>query len=447
MTTSYYADRENLYWLHQRNPSWTQQELAQALHRSRAWVYKWLKRFEREQAQGMPLQQVLQGHSHQRKQPPERLDPFVVERILEIRDHPPEGLRRTPGPKAIVYYLPRDPLLSLYAGQLPHSSRTIYRYLKANDRIAARPIRHQEPHEPALPMQSWQLDFKDVSSAIADPSDPVPKKQHQVECCNIIDTGTSVLLSAQVASNFQAETALEAVASVFEQTGRPQEIRIDRDPRWVGSPQGSDFPSALQRFCACLGIAVKICDPHHPQQNGFVERYHRTYNQECLQVDRPGTLQAAREVTSAFVQHYNHERPNQARSCGNQPPMSAHGPLPTLPALPEVVDPDGWLDVLDGLHVERKVDQRGTVQLDLKNYYVSSSLAGSRLTLRLCAQTREVQIYQEAILLKTLPLKGMVGHPLSFGQFVEHMVHQAHAFARLRSLQERRQRTSALASP
>lgn len=447
MTTSYYADRENLYWLHHRSPSWTQQQLAEALHRSRAWVYKWLKRFEQELAPGKPLPQVLQGHSHQRHHPPERLDPFVVERILEIRDHPPEGLRRTPGPKAILYYLPRDPLLQLYTGYLPRSSRTIYRYLKVHDRIAPCPKRHQDPQESALPLQSWQLDFKDVSSAVADPTDPMPKKQHQVECCNIIDTGTSVLLQAVVQSDFTAETALGAVAAVFEQMGRPQEIRVDRDPRWMGSVQGGDFPSALQRFCACIGIAVQVCDPHHPQQNGFVERYHRTYQQECLSLDRPQTLEAAREVTAAFVQHYNNARPNQARSCGNQPPLSVHGPLPTLPAVPRVIDPDAWLNALDGLHLERKIDANGAVHLDLKGYYVSRDLAGNRVTLRLDAGAHEVQIYREATLLRAHPLKGIVGHPLSFEQFVEHMAHQARAFERLRSLQQRRWRTSAIVSP
>jgi hypothetical protein len=38
----------------------------------------------------------------------------------------------------------------------------------------------------------------------------------------------------------------------------------------VGAPQGSDFPAALVRFCHALGVAVLLCDPHHPQQNGFV---------------------------------------------------------------------------------------------------------------------------------------------------------------------------------
>src|SRR6266700_1547322 len=103
------------------------------------------------------------------------------------------------------------------------------------------------------------------------------KRQHVVETLNIIDTGTSVLLDAHVRADFTAETALEALASTLAKYGCPKCITLDRDPRWVGSPAGSDFPAALVRFGACLGIEVQICDPQQPQQNSFVERYHRTY--------------------------------------------------------------------------------------------------------------------------------------------------------------------------
>ena len=85
-----------------------------------------------------------------------------------------------------------------------------------------------------------------------------------------------MLVDAQVRADFHAETILEAVADVFVRQGLPQVIRVDRDVRFVSSPSGSDFPSALVRFCACLGVGVLLCDPHHPQQNGFVERSHRT---------------------------------------------------------------------------------------------------------------------------------------------------------------------------
>jgi hypothetical protein len=45
-----------------------------------------------------------------------------------------------------------------------------------------------------------------------------------------------------------------------------------------------------------------------------------------------------------------------------------------------------------------------------------------------------------ATLLKTVPLRGLLGLSCSFEQFVEQMAHQARAFHRLRCLQERKKR-------
>jgi transposase InsO family protein len=383
------------------------------------------------------------GHSRARKTPVPSTPALVIERILAIRDTPPEGLRRVPGPQAIVYYLRRDPVMQAHHLPVP-SERTIYRILKEHDRIPERTKRQHEPLERAAPMTNWQIDFKDVSCV---PADPQGKQQHVVETLNVLDAGTSVLLDAQVRSDFTAKTALEALASTLQTYGRPQRITLDRDPRWVGSPAGSDFPSALLRFGACLGIDMHVCDPHHPQQNAFVERYHRTYQQECLALDRPSDLAQAKAATELFLRHYNVERPNQALSCGNQPPRTAFPHLPALPALPELVDPDGWLDAFDGVHLERKVDRRGTVSLDLKRYYVSPTLAGQHVVLHLDAKAHCVQVLHEQQLIKSLPIKGLVGHLLSFEQFLAHMGHQAQTLQRLRSLQEHRRRTAAAPFP
>jgi hypothetical protein len=162
-----------------------------------------------------------------------------------------------------------------------------------------------------------------------------------------------VLLDAHVCSDFTAETALQALANTLLKYGRPKRITLDRDTRWVGSPAGSDFPAALIRFGACLEIDIDICAPRHPQQNGFVERYNRTYQEECLALDRPADLEQAKDVTATFIHHYNTQRPHQGLSCGNRPPLTAFPALPTLPVLPTTVDPDGWLTSLDGLHLER----------------------------------------------------------------------------------------------
>jgi hypothetical protein len=86
----------------------------------------------------------------------------VIERILAIRDTPPEGLRRIPGPQAIVYYLRRDPVVQTQQLPVP-SERTIYRILKQHDRIPQRTKRPHEPMERAAPMTNWQLDAHSMS--------------------------------------------------------------------------------------------------------------------------------------------------------------------------------------------------------------------------------------------------------------------------------------------
>jgi len=443
MALSYYAARANLYYLYQHHPDWSHAEFAAALGCSKSWVEKWLKRFREELAAGSPLEHVLQGHSRVRRTPVPSTHELVVQQILSIRDHPPEGLRRVPGQDAIHYYLERDPALQLFQLPVP-SCKTIYRILKANDRIAERSKPPHQPMERPAPMMCWQIDFKDVGSV---PASSESKRQHVVETLNIIDTGTSVLLDAHVRSDFSAETALQALAITLARYGRPQRITLDRDPRWVGSPAGSDFPAALVRFGACLGIQIEICAAHHPQQNAFVERYNRTYQQECLAVDRPADLEQACTVTETFVKHYNLQRPHQGLSCGNRPPLIAFPTLASLPALPAKVDPDSWLIPLDGLHLERKVDRHGMISMDLKRYYVSPKLVGQHVVLQLDAKGRCMQVLHEQLLLKSLPLKGIVGHTLSFEQFLAHMLHQARAQHRLRSLQERKYRTAALAAP
>ncbi len=264
MEAVYYAARANLRRLLTQYPTWTRKQYAQAVGMSLGWVKKWIKRLREAPRED---ETVLQGQSRARKHPPERISELVVDRLLEIRDQPPEGLQRTPGPKAILYYLPRDAELVACGERLPRSSSTVYRILCQAGRIHHRLPALHDPLERPAPMSQWQLDFKDASTVQAEPDG---KQQHAVEVLNTIDVGTSVLVAAQVRTDFTAETALEAVANLVRTQGRPQALTFDRDTRFVSSPQGSDFPSALLRFCHCLGIAVLLCEPQHPQQNELV---------------------------------------------------------------------------------------------------------------------------------------------------------------------------------
>jgi transposase InsO family protein len=354
------GERAALRCLLHQHPEWTNEDFALALGRSVGWVKKWKQRLRQARADDL---QVLHSHSRARHTPPPPPHPHLVERILEIREKPPDNLQRVPGPKAILYFLQRDASLQALGIRVPRSTRTVWKILRKAGCILDPPQRKRRPLPPREPLEEIQVDFKDASTVAADPSGE-GKHQHVVEVCHGVDAGTSTLLLAQPHQDYHAETALEAVVELFRRYGLPEILTFDRDPRWVGSSTGRDFPSAFCRFLLCLGVQPNICPPHRPDRNAYVERYHRSYNQECLQVHRPSTLQEVREVTEQYMYHYNHERPHQGRSCGNRPPREAFPTLPTLPALPQMVDPDRWLQAIHGQAFVRRVGRDGCLDVD-----------------------------------------------------------------------------------
>jgi transposase InsO family protein len=431
MEAAWVADRITLRTLLREHPDWRLSDLAEAVNRSLGWVKKWVKRF-RAAAPDDPA--VVYSQSRARKQPPPRVAALVVERILAIRDQPPANLGRIPGPKAILYYLNQDEELK-QAAILPRSTRTIWRILRDHQRISTAPRRLRQPTERPPAMSSWQMDFKDVTTVAPQPGG---KQQHVVEVLNTIDVGTSTLIDAQARSDFTAESALEAVASVLEQQGLPERISLDRDPRWVGSQQQRDFPSPLVRFLLCLGLEVTICPPHRPDKNGFIERYHRSFDEECIQVYRPADLEQVKTVTAAFKQHYNYERPHQGQSCGNQPPRLAFAELPKLSPVPQQIDPDHWLRAIEGRSYTRRVGRDGVLQVDSQFYYVSTRLAGQVVMLQVDAQAREFVVEHNGQVVKRLAIRGVGAGRLAYAAYVQRMKVEARsdALQRQRNLRQ-----------
>jgi hypothetical protein len=419
MDAQWYADRTHLRILLRTQPTWTQRDYAEAIGRSLAWVKKWIKRLRVAPPHDVT---VLRSQSRARKHPPPRLSQTVIDRILDIRDHPPAHLHRTPGPKAIRYYLEQDPELRAQGFRLPRSTRTIWQILRQHGRIALPSERRHQPVERPAPMTAWQLDFKDVSTV---PADPDGKQQHVVEVLNTVDMGTSILVNAQVREDFTAETSVHAIVDTLRQHGLPESITLDRDPRFVGSPQGRDFPAPLVRMLHCLGVQVVVCPPRRPDHNAFVERYNRTYEYECLRVYAPTDADTVRAVTAAFHQHYNDERPNQAITCGNQPPRQAFPTLPPRPTLPPTVDPDRWLAVLDGHRYVRKVRANGTVSVDRSLYYVDETWAGKYVSLQIAAAQRSFIIEYREQPLKQVRIKGLMGEQLPLEVYLAQVAQEA----------------------
>jgi hypothetical protein len=98
----------------------------------------------------------------------------VVERILALRDEPPDHMRRVPGPRTLLALLHRDPEALALALPLPRSSRTVWHVLRRSGRIEADVPHFHQPLVPPEPLEEVQADFTDIGTVPPDPQRPAP---------------------------------------------------------------------------------------------------------------------------------------------------------------------------------------------------------------------------------------------------------------------------------
>lgn len=191
----------------------------------------------------------------------------------------------------------------------------------------------------------------------------------------------------------------------------------------------------------CLGIVPNVIPPEPPQKNPYVERYHRSYNQEWgprASAGDPGAGAGGhRSVTARTTTRSDHER---RRSCGNQPPRKAFPVLPRLPALPTSVNPDAWLDALQGQAFARRVGADGCVTVDHEPYYISQALAKQQVVLFVNAAERAFDVWLGSEGLKRIPIKGLQGAEMPLDQYIRLMQEQARSQERRLQLAHRRLR-------
>jgi len=276
--------------------------------------------------------------------------------------------------------------------RLPREPPTVWKILRLFGCIVQEHRRKPRPLERKQPGEEVQLDLKDATTV---PTDPDGKRKpgggnHQFRGCRHLD-----LVEPQRWGRLRRrKRGSEVVAQFLREYGLPAMLTFDNDPRFVGSPSGRDFPSALVRFLLCVGVEPNVCPPHQPQKKAYVERFHRTLGEECLRVQLPQTLEQVKEATESFLHHYNTERPNQARSCGNHPPRVACATFPALPAVPETIVQDRWLDRVSGQAFVRKVQSDASLTINHEQYYVPRELAGHQVTCFINAPEKQFEIWQ-----------------------------------------------------
>ena len=121
---------------------------------------------------------------------------------------------------------------------------------------------------------------------------------------SIVDEFTRECLTLKVARSITSEGVIDALAELFAMRGVPQHIRSDNGPEFVAR--------AIQRWLGQVGVQTLYIAPGAPWENGYAESFHSRFQDEFLALEVFENVAAARKLTTAWKDDYNHHRPHSS---------------------------------------------------------------------------------------------------------------------------------------
>ena len=121
---------------------------------------------------------------------------------------------------------------------------------------------------------------------------------------NILDEGVREGLAIEVDTSLPAERVIRTLEQVVAWRGHPQALRLDNGPELLAD--------RFIAWCADRGIELRYIQPGKPSQNGFIERFNRTYRTEVLSAYVFESLDQVRELSAEWLLTYNEVRPHDA---------------------------------------------------------------------------------------------------------------------------------------
>ena len=313
---------------------------------SRKTGYKRLRRFESQGWDGLGDLSSA-PHSHPNKTPR-----AVAERLISERHTHP-----TWGPKKLVARL-RDeepevawPAPSTVGEILDREGLIRRRKRRRHTAPWSRPFAAADQ-----PNDVWCVDFKGWFRT----GDGV-----RIDPLTMQDAFSRYLLVCQDLPLPRTPQARQVLERAFREYGLPRAIRSDNGPPFASIGLGSLSPLAV--WWVKLGIIPERIEPAHPEQNGRLERLHRTLKAETATPPQP-TRRKQQRAFDTFRMSYNEERPHEA--LGQQPPASKY--LPSDRSYPSrVCAPD-----YGGGVTIRRVRTNGEIKWKGDTIYLSESLRG-----------------------------------------------------------------------
>jgi len=149
--------------------------------------------------------------------------------------------------------------------------------------------------------QCWSVDF--MSDALS--------CGHRFRTFNVIDDYNRECLLVAPSLSLPAVRVTQLLDEVAAERGYPDVIRTDHGPEF----ESHEFKSWAKK----RGVLIHFIQPGKPAQNGFVERFNRTYREDVLDMNLFSTLREVKVITQEWLTSYNTQRPHE--SLAGLPPV------------------------------------------------------------------------------------------------------------------------------
>jgi transposase InsO family protein len=310
--------------------------------------YKWLRRFTAGGFNG------LADRSRRPKTSPRQCPPEVAAKVIAVRQQNPTWCGRKL----------RRRLQDLGHTEVPAAS-TCTEVLRRANLLSTQPGERAGPwqrFERAQPNELWQTDFKgDIATQAGTRCHPL----------TVLDDCSRFNITLEAAANETTVTVKDALNRAFAQYGLPEALLCDNGPPWGGTDGGH---TALTVWLLRLGVQVLHGRPYHPQTQGKDERFHRTLNEELLQLHTWRDLEHCRQLFPGYRHKYNCERPHD--SLGGDTPVSRYRPSPR--SLPDALPPIEYHTSL----LVRVVRSNGAISFGGQTWLIGRAFAGLPIGLR-----------------------------------------------------------------
>lgn len=142
--------------------------------------------------------------------------------------------------------------------------------------------------------KKWSMDF--MSDALTD--------GRKFRTFNLIDDFNREVLAIEADTSLPAKRVVRVLERVMWEKGKPESIRVDNGPEFISN--------TLESFCKEKEIQLQFIKPGKPMQNGYVERFNRTFREDILDAYLFSSLKEVRVLSQEWMKDYNGFHPHKS---------------------------------------------------------------------------------------------------------------------------------------